>query len=327
MNAPLLDRGGPRPNGVVDTLSAGFDIVNRRLWLLLLPILLDLLLWQAPQLLPAALPGQPFSRRDELGRLLLELQSRALLYVEDFNVLSLLGLTLVAVPSLLVASPGAAGEQGGQLMIEGWGAALGSAAGCWLGGMLLGSLYHTLVAQQVRPDGASAWATVVQAARGCWRMLGYAMALAGVLALFGLPVLFMVAGAALVDQLLARLMLIVAAMGWAWLWLYLFFVPEAVFVSRVGPLQAIKNSVAVVRASFWLAAMFMVLSTLILLGMGRAWAVAAAAFSPPWGVTVAILGNAYIASGLVAAAMVFYAERHHAARSGRATPALLGGPA
>ena len=54
--------------GVIDTLSAGYAAVNRRLWLLGIPIALDLVFWAGPRLgldrfattftLPLAAPGQ-----------------------------------------------------------------------------------------------------------------------------------------------------------------------------------------------------------------------------------------------------------------------------
>src|SRR5438552_14178602 len=38
------------PTGLIDTLQAGFNTINRHLWLLLLPLIVDLLLWVGPQL-------------------------------------------------------------------------------------------------------------------------------------------------------------------------------------------------------------------------------------------------------------------------------------
>jgi hypothetical protein len=172
------------------------------------------------------------------------------------------------------------------------------------------------MAQQVRRDTFGPLRALLGAARGSLHMVGYGLLLAGVMLLFGLPMLFMVVWAAAQDVTLAKLLLVAGLTGWAWVWLYLFFVPEAVFVSQVGPLQAVKHSVAVVRTSFWPAAMLMVLTTVILLGMARVWMLSASALQAPWGVGLAILGHAYIASGLLAAAMAFYRERHQAIQSG-----------
>ncbi len=100
-----------------------------------------------------------------------------------------------------------------------------------------------------------------------------------------------------------------------WMQLYLFFAPDAIFVSQVGPRQAIRRSVAVVRANFWAAVRIVVLITIILLGMGQVWL--ALASRAPWGPALGILGNAYIASGLAAASMLFYRERMDALASRR----------
>ena len=89
--------------------------------------------------------------------------------------------------------------------------------------------------------------------------------------------------------------------------LYLFFAPEAIFISRVGPIQAIRRSVAVVHAGVWSALTLAILVTVILIGMGQLWISLAGQAS--WGLALGIVGNAYIASGLVAASMLFYRER------------------
>src|SRR2546426_3182445 len=47
-------RSSDRPAGLIDTLQAGFNAVNRNVWLLVLPIAIDLFLWWGPQ--PAAGP-------------------------------------------------------------------------------------------------------------------------------------------------------------------------------------------------------------------------------------------------------------------------------
>jgi hypothetical protein len=52
-----------------------------------------------------------------------------------------------------------------------------------------------------------------------------------------------------------------------------------------------------------------ILTWLILAGMARVWDVLASNLQSPFGVVLGILGNAYIASGLIAAGMIFYIQR------------------
>jgi hypothetical protein len=83
----------------------------------------------------------------------------------------------------------------------------------------------------------------------------------------------------------------------------------AIFVSNVGPLAAIQRSVGLVRRNLWPSVLLIVLTWLILAGMSRVWDVLASNLQSPYGVALGILGNAYIASGLVAAGMIFYTQR------------------
>ena len=183
--------------------------------------------------------------------------------------------------------------------------------------MLLGSLYYAILAQEVREDTVSLTRVVRQAVRSWLRVLLYLLLLAGLGVLFGLPVGFLAISAALLSPALGSLVLSAIMMGIIWFGIYLFFVPDAIFLSQVGPLQAVKNSVAVVRTYFWPTVSIVVLITLVLLGMGRVWEFASERIAKPWGVGLGIFGNAYIASGLVAASMVFYRERIEAVARAR----------
>src|SRR6266508_3738532 len=56
MSTPVPDtRATPLPQGLIETIQAGFNTLNRNLWLLLLPLALDLALWLGPQLTPGGL--------------------------------------------------------------------------------------------------------------------------------------------------------------------------------------------------------------------------------------------------------------------------------
>ncbi len=58
------------------------------------------------------------------------------------------------------------------------------------------------------------------------------------------------------------------------------------------------------------------LTWLILAGMSRVWDLLASNVQSPYGVVLGILGNAYVASGLIAAGMVFYTQRSEQRSSG-----------
>ena len=59
--------------GIIDTISAGFGMVNKRLWLIIIPILLDVVLWLGPRISIAPLVNRAL---DGYHRLLVESSSQ-----------------------------------------------------------------------------------------------------------------------------------------------------------------------------------------------------------------------------------------------------------
>jgi hypothetical protein len=77
-------------------------------------------------------------------------------------------------------------------------------------------------------------------------------------------------------------------------------------VGEQGPLRAIYTSFNVVRRNFWGTLGFLVISLVISLGSGVIWH---RLVGTTIGLVVAIVGSAYIGSGLLAARMAFFRER------------------
>jgi hypothetical protein len=147
------------------------------------------------------------------------------------------------------------------------------------------------------------------------RVLGLVAALLGVGLLLGAPLLLLLGFIALFAQFVAMLGLVLLAGAVLFVGLHLFFAVNAIFVSDVGPLAAIQRSVGVVRRNLWPSIALVLLTWLILAGMSRVWDLLASNVQSPYGIGLSILGNAYIASGLIAASMIFYTERADAPSS------------
>lgn len=318
---PSLARDrGQRASGVIDTLSAGYRIVNQQIWIVLIPIILDLFLWLGPQVSVSPLVGQALTRwRTPTGLTGEQAQSfeewrRAMLGAADeFNVLQMLSPTPVGVPSMAVLIPGL----GPFLLVDSWTTALLVIVGSLLLGLLLGCAYYVLIAQQVRDGAVSAVRSPGHVWLACRRVIGLLLALGAASLVLGLPLAFVLASAMLVSPALASFGLAFVLVAAVWLQFYLFFAPDAIFVSLVGPLQAVKRSVTLVRAHFWPAMLLITLTWVILVGMSQLWVYLA---SLPGGALLGMLGNAYIASGLVAASMVFYWERVNKHNEGLSIP-------
>ncbi len=97
-----------KPIGVIESIQGGFNLVNRRPWLLLLPVIVDLVLWRGPKLSLASLvqrvqelvfnqPDLPVEYAEST-----KLASETLHSIgETFNLLSLLSGAVIGFPSYL----------------------------------------------------------------------------------------------------------------------------------------------------------------------------------------------------------------------------------
>jgi len=215
-------------------------------------------------------------------------------------------------------------NSGGMQFVTGWAEGVLLLVVLFGASLLLGGVFYGGVAAASLGTGGGPIGAGRRAPRVAVRVIGLLAALFGVGLLLGLPVLVLVGFTALVAPELALLGGAFVVLGVFLVEIYLFFAVDAICVSNVGPLVAVQRSVGVVRRHLWPTVSLMVLTWLVLAGMGRVWDLAATALRPPFGVLLGILGNAYIGSGLIAAGMIFYNERaglRPAPSAGAAAPA------
>jgi len=331
---PFPARRQAKPNGVVETLSAGYAAINHQLWILLIPIALDVFLWLGPHVSYSPLVDPALARGSAWVRQIGAVSRRApsspelnangngngngngsvsvddvrqslMSLATDTNVLSLLARGPLTLPSVAVLLGGI----GALSFVTSWGEGAALLVGSLLGGLLIGGFFYAAIAQQVRGAGTNPVAAGLSVPRSLARVLGLFLVLLGFGLLLGLPVLVVVGVMALVAPVLAAFGMALAIVALLLVDVYLYFALNAIFVSRVGPLAAVQRSVAVVRKHLWPTVALALLSWVILAGMDRVWELLAANVQAPFGVALGMLGNAYIASGLIAASMIFYHER------------------
>lgn len=281
----------PQTPGLIDTLGAGYAVIHRRPWLLGVPIALSASVWGGPTLML----GMP------MGRILEEIGDRRLLQqilASDLR-LSLAWLNMVPV---LPAPPG----RSAPILIEGPLALAG-----WLGlinllGLIVSSFFLTALSAGVRNERPHPREYLRRSARAAYH-IGLALgALVGVGLVLGLPFL---AISAVVIAALPTAATIVALLWYVvffWAYVYTGFAPEAIVMGRVGPLRAIYQSVNVVRHNLIATLGLLLMSMLIVGGLGVIWRQLSAT---PFGLPLAILGSAYIGSGLSAARLEFFRAR------------------
>jgi hypothetical protein len=332
----LAGRRQAQPSGVIETLSAGYAAVNRQLWVLMLPILLDLFLWLGPHvsysplvgpvvtqaaewtrqvaLGPRRGPGPGQQRNGALVGGLDDTRQWLIARADEVN-----GLDVLAWGPLALPSPAALPSVRDELaFVSGWFdglALLGASAAL---GLLLGGWFYAGLADASAGAGGGPLAAGRTTPRAVVDVVALVGVLLGTAILLGVPLLLLIGFTALVSPPVAAFGGILVGAGVLFAAVHLFFAIDAIFVSSVGPLAAIQRSVGVVRRHLRPSLGLIGLTWLILAGMGQVWDVLGNTLQAPFGVALAILGNAYIASGLIAAGMIFYTQRAEpsVARSG-----------
>jgi hypothetical protein len=289
-----------RTLGIIDTLTSGFDVVNRRLWIILVPLLTDLVLWLGLQIKAEPIEALLWSVT-ALG------EARGLAGLLD-------GLNLAVVITLylptLAAVGGELGSSGMKPLITVLPRNLLDTAlmstGLLLGALIIGTFYMSAVGQGVRGELADVKALVRHMPRLGLRLLILSCVYGVVLGTSGLLVVLSGIWLAPLSAAASTVCVMVVQATMLWALFVLYFSPSAIFVSRLKPLEAVRWSYQVVRGSFWSALGFVALVTVISVGIPLALSYI---MSSAIGTAVAIVGNAYIGSGLVAASMVFYREK------------------
>lgn len=325
---------------IINSLSGGFEAITKRIWLISIPVLLDLYLWMGPRLSiyplvkrvlslialpPNASPEELLALTETKG--LLEQAS------QSFNVFSFLIIRKLSVPSLLSPNPwletlGITLNISSLVTFQAPEASflsrplpvievrsefvlLGLYILLTLAGLLIGCLYLGLIAQEVRDNQVN----VAHVLRRVWiwwaRVALIALLFFMGLLMLGIPLLTIVALISLLSRNLAQLIgnFIIVSSLWIgiWFYIYLFFFVNALILNDTGILRALWNSFSVVRRNFWSTVGLMLLMGLIGAGFSIIWRMLS---TNSWRTLLAIVGNAYIGSGLAAASLTFYRDRY-----------------
>ncbi len=296
----------PQPPGLIDTINAGYTALNRRPWVLCIPIVLDLYLWF----------GARVSLRPLFERLEASLTASAVLAAADPQQQALLLEWLqygdMRVPLALLnyvplalsrLSPDILPQSVGWLMITRL-SELGLALVVINAlALLWSSCYLTMLAGSVLNEPY----TLATYVRRVWHVMchipAYLFILLSVGFLLGLP--FLVLSALIVGLFPSATMMVLFTWFMAGFWIYIYtsFAVESILIDQVGPLRAIYRSVHVVRRNFLSTIGLLLLCYVIIAGMGIVWQ-SLAQHHP--GLLLVIMLSAYVSTGLTTARLVFY---------------------
>lgn len=289
---------------IIETMSTAFNTIIKRFWLLVIPIALDLFLWLGPKVsvaplvndflivlqqgLASAGASAQASSADLVSSMLPELQAT----LGNINLLALLSWGRIGVPSVSGMLP--ITSQNLVLTITTPVQMVGIELAILALGLFLACIFIGMISQVVKGEGFNL-GHVLHRAPTHWLYL----------VLIFIPLFILMIIALVFGSLLGPLLFLIVG-GMLWISLYLFFVPQAVILSDASPLDAVRDSFIIVRLNFWSSLGLILLVYLISGGFGLIWS--RLTFSP-FGIIGSILANAFVGTGLSAAACFFYRDR------------------
>ena len=305
----------PPPPGVIGSLRAGFDAVANHVWLIVLPLALDMFLWLGPRLSVDGLL-RPFVRymflqarrgvaTSEIDQFL-EAQRIFLDRLQSFNLLSLIGKFRtfpIGISSLLAQTMPVDTPLGEQsvVQISSLPLLMGLVFMLTLIGWVGGGLYFRWVSGTTlgqEETGVTLLRAIIQTLilSVCW-MIGLMVVL--------VPLMFILTLLALVNPILANGAIFVILLLCFWLVVPLFFIPHGIFARRQNALYSALTSLRMARFTFPTSGMFVISVLILSQGMNYLWSVPS---NDSWMTLVGIAGHAFITTAVLAASFVYYRD-------------------
>ncbi|MCB0077225.1 MAG: hypothetical protein KDD73_07340 [Anaerolineales bacterium] len=314
MKEKKLEAAQRRLPTVIDTLSAAFASLGRAPWLLLPPLLLNLLIWWLPSL---QLSTDLATRLLEpLELFLAQMPTEGTAAIAEYYKLLTSELTTINLwsaatwpiffwPTLILGhgdGPAVALQRNGQLV--------GMATALAFVGALLNMAWLALVAGVVQGRPRAFARLLRDGVSALLRIIGLFLLLAFIFLAIMTPLLigasFLVLIVPALGALLNGVLFLLATWAGIWIAIHLYFVLGAILLDDMGILESTRHSILLVRQNFWSALGLIALSWVLSNGFWLIWLQLS---QTTVGQLVAMGGSAALGTALAAAMMIYYRDR------------------
>lgn len=305
----------PPPPGVIGSLKAGFDAVASNILVILMPLMLDLLLWLGPRLRVdqlfkslflelaryvaySGLPSSDLKTYQENTALFLE-------QLQQYNLLAVLRTFPIGVFSLMsgslpsqtpFGSPPLSIQINAPIILLGWVALL------TLIGWIIGAFFFRWVSL-----------TVIDPSQPRERRFGHSIMHTILLSflyiilamMLGTPIMIVFTLIIAASPVMAQIILLVLGVLSMWLLVPIFFTPHGIFLHRQNAFSSIYTSLRMARFTLPTSSLFVLSVFLIAYGLNYLWNIPS---SGSWMTLVGIAGHAFVTTSLLAASFIYYRD-------------------
>ena len=318
----------PSQPSIVDILSDAYARLNRSAWIVVIPLLLNVVLWYGPTVSFAPLftqsaqllrEMQPDSAPESTGEVR-QIRDQTILVLEELgsdDMRPILG-WLNSVPYTIYGfrAGGASAEALGLPFVNAQPVKINPATTFWVEdvadfalsfaivniiGLILTAVYLQLLGTAVRTTApADGFVRRVLVTMG--RLLLYALTMTAIGVVVLIPLSIFTFLLISLNPAFGAFVLLAGSAIWLWAGIYLGFTREFMVLNDYGPIQAIRASITLVRASFWRVLSLVSMVLIVVAGTGI---IFAGMIGTTPGLIGAIIVSAYLMSGLSLARMRF----------------------
>ena len=300
--------------GVFATISAGFDLTARHLWLLLLPAILDVFYWLGPRLRFQTLLEQLLNMLPAEAEVL-DLSTQLADIAPHTNLFTTLTVQLIGVPALMVGlAPQTTPLTSQNIEVSDWSSWFGLFLIFTVIGLLLTAVFYSLIALAIAGQSAE----VSRLTAGQWgkrvlsswlRLIGLALIFLFIAMILYIPLIIVGTILFLINSTLGSIALLAGPFLLVWVIIILSMAPYGIILYGRPLLRAVIESVRLVQAH--LPSVIYLLFSILLIGAVLDWLLFAVE-NGTWLTMVNIMGHAFVSTALIAAVFIFYRDRYAA---------------
>lgn len=311
MQAPRIDAQVlPPPPGIIGSIRSGFDAIATHVTVILMPLVLDLVLWLGPRL---SLERMVQPLLQNVGTIAAsgglqpdDIRSAMEMYRSFFQAFNLLGILRtfpIGISSLMSGVMPTSTPWGAPAILEISSPAqfLALTLLITLAGWTLGGLYFRWVAALATPGAASEDRS--SNGRAVLQTILYALIWSIVAWMVGLPLAVLLYVLFAINTLLGEGVLLLLGFLSMWLVVPVFFSLHGMYVRRQNALASIVGGFHMTRFTLPTSSLFVLTVFLLGVGLNFLWAVPA---HNSWLLLVGIFGHAFVTTALLASSFVYY---------------------
>lgn len=289
---------------ILQAFISGFNTTTNHIYLIILPIIVDLFIWFGPQfnleklLLPRiqGIDSLPGLDNPQINDILSDYLANLVEIAKSLNLSVLIRTVPVGVPSLISSLSPTSNPLGTPIRFE-----IASINSMFvyiivfsLIGIALGSLFYQRTAQSIMKDYRKP--TISEFLKAMLQVILLPVLLIIIFLMISTPIFLFVSILSALSPAIGQFALMSALVIVVWMIIPLYFTPHSIFLFRQNLFTSIMTSISVVRFSLPGSALFLLFAMVLSEGFNILWRI------PPqdsWMLLVGILGHAFISTAIL----------------------------